>query len=95
MRTQTENFVSEIILSPTFNPNTEGDVEAPSGYFGYMSFGVNEFTVDGMDTPAEFLGCTVVALVDSYGNIEYTELSEEHAVEWYVAQVNDFAEWYM
>lgn len=78
MKTQTESFVSEIILSPTYNNQTSGNVESPTGFFGYMSFSPNEFVVDGMDTPTELLGHTVVATQNSDGIIDYTILTEEY-----------------
>lgn len=78
MRTRTESFVSEIILSPTYNNQTSGNVESPTGFFGYMSFSPNEFVIDGMDTPTEFLGCTVIAVEDSNGFIEYTIISKDY-----------------
>lgn len=81
MRTRTESFVSEIILSPTYNNQTSGNVESPTGFFGYMSFGPDEFIIDGMDTPTEFLGRTVIALVDSNGIIDYTVFSKEYLTQ--------------
>lgn len=81
MKTQTESFVSEIILSPTYNNQTSGNVQSPTGFFGYMSFSPNDFVIDGMDTPTEFLGYTVIALEDSNGNIEYTVFSKDYLVQ--------------
>lgn len=95
MRTQTESFISEVILSPTYNATqSDGDVESPTGFFGYMSFDPNEFVIDGMDTPTEFLGRTVIAQIDSYGNILYltTEVSEE-AKKWFINKEDIYSEW--
>lgn len=81
MRTQTESFVSEIILSPTYNNVVSGDVESPTGFFGTMTFAPNEFVIDGMDTPSEFLGRTVIAVVDSNGFIDYTVFSKDYLIQ--------------
>ena len=81
MKTRTESFVSEIILNPTYNDQTSGDVESPTGFFGYMTFSPNEFVVDGMDTPTEFLGCTVIAVVDNNGFIDYTVFTKDYLVQ--------------
>ena len=78
MKTRTESFVSEIILSPTYNNQTSGNVESPTGFFGFMSFSPNEFVIDGMDTPTEFLGRTVIAVQDSNGFIDYTVFSKDY-----------------
>lgn len=81
MRSLTESFVSEIILSPTYNNQTSGNVESPTGYFGFMSFSPNEFVIDGMDTPSEFLGRTVIAVQDSNGFIDYTVFSKDYLLQ--------------
>lgn len=81
MRTRTESFVSEIILSPTYNNMTSGNVESPTGFFGIMTFAPNEFIIDGMDTPTEFLGHSVVALEDSNGIIDYTVFSKDYLIQ--------------
>lgn len=81
MRSLTESFVSEIILSPTTNNNTGGNVEAPTGYYGYMYFPPNEFAIYGFDTPTEFLGRTVIAVQDSNGFIDYTVFSKDYLLQ--------------
>lgn len=81
MKTLTESFISEVILDQTSNINTGGNVESPTGFFGYMYFSPNEFALYGFDTPTEFLGRTVIALVDSNGFIEYTVFSKDYLVQ--------------
>lgn len=94
MRDEIENFISQVVLSTTYNIYTGGNVEAPTGYFGTMTFAPNEYVIDGMDTPTEFLGRTVIAVEDSNGNIEYSDiLSEELAKEWFEAQEERHADW--
>lgn len=79
MQTPTESFVSQIILSQHINPyHSDGDVDSPTGFFGYMSFDPNEFVVDGMDVPEEFRGRTVTASVNEFGSIYYDVLHEEY-----------------
>lgn len=98
MRTRTESFVSEIILSATYNNQTSGNVESPTGYFGYMTFGPDEFIIDGMDTPTEFLGRTVTATMIETGAMQFdvvrTENPEKSAQEWFEDKDQAYSDWF-
>lgn len=77
MRNEIEEFISNVVLNETYNTNVGGNVEASTGYYGYMTFN-NESEVDGIAVPEELQGNTVVAIQINDGSIDYTNLTEEY-----------------
>lgn len=77
MRNEIENFISQVVLSTTYNNDTGGNVEAPTGFFGTMTFEPNETDVDGINIPEELQGYAVTAIQYNNGRIEYGVLDEE------------------
>lgn len=78
MRNEIENFISQVVLSTTYNNETGGNVEAPTGFFGTMTFDQDETDVDGITIPESLPGHTVIATQNSDGIIDYTILTEEY-----------------
>lgn len=77
MRNEVEEFISQVVLTRTYNNECSGDVEAPTGYFGTMTFEENETEVDGIEIPEALRNHTVTAILFDNGNIEYDILTED------------------
>lgn len=94
MRNEIEEFISQVVLSTEYNNETDGNVEAPTGYFGTMAFGTNETDIDGIMIPEELRGHAVIATENSNGSIAYEILSRDLlAVSWFVSQVEHYSNW--
>lgn len=62
-----------------------------------MSFDPNDFVIDGMDTPTEFLGRTVTATMIETGAIQFdvvrTETPEKSAQDWFEDKDQAYSDW--
>lgn len=103
MRNEIENFISQVVLSTTYNNDTGGNVEAPTGFFGTMTFEPNETDVDGIEIPEALRNHTVIATQNSDGIIDYTILTEEYLTyagmdeddDWKVHGISLAETWYV
>lgn len=77
MRNEIEEFISQVVLSTTYNNETGGNAEAPTGFFGTMTFDQDETDVDGINIPEELQGHAVNATQYDNGNIEYDILNND------------------